>query len=136
MRAAGTPYDNGFRRLSKAQLLSIILADDTAGRDIRICPMRSRQGCLESGAHKHFGSYRAAVRAAGWNYRPLKPLADGTWPKALKTLVRLYKEGVDLRFATFKRTGQSIFAAARYYYGKYYLAVEVAGISYRRVLQR
>jgi hypothetical protein len=52
----------------------------------------------------------------------------------LKTLQRLRAEDVDLRYDGFKESHQSLFGAAKYYYGKYHRAVAAADINYREMM--
>jgi hypothetical protein len=126
-----------FRRFttwSKPLIIETLQDLDRRGRDLRKSAMDDHSSKVYDAARNHFGTYEKALRAAGLDYPPKKPLTFWTRVKVLKTLQRLYAECVDLRYDRVKQTHQALFAAAKYYYGKYHGAVAAAGINYREML--
>jgi len=138
VEAAGFDYlkVRHFTAWSKPIILARLQALDRAGRDMRYVAMNANASPLLCAARFYFGTYRNAIQAAGLDYPPLKPLPFWTRPKVLKTLQRLHGDGVDLRYAQIKTTHQALFAAARYYFGKYHRAVAAAGINYAQMLAK
>ena len=106
------------------------------GKDLRYGAMSRCEPRLLEAARRRFGSYRAAVEAAGIAYPPLQPLRHWNEPMVLKTLRELNRAGVDLRYARMKRGYLPLYEAARYYFGKYTNAVQQAGIDYDAVVRR
>ena len=137
--AAGIEYASIARILHRPlpapQVVSRLQALFERGKDLRYTAMARCEPRLLEAARRRFGSYRAAVEAAGIAYPPLQPLRHWTEPLVLRTLRDLHRAGVDLRYAYMKRCYLPIYEASRYYFGSYTNAVREAGIDYARVVQ-
>jgi metal-sulfur cluster biosynthetic enzyme len=106
------------------------------GADIRWRALEHTNPRLLRAANRRFGSYRAAVQAAGIIYPPKKPLSHWTEPRVLQSLRDLYEQGADLRHRSMKLKHMPLFAAAQYYFGSYTNAVAQAQIDYYQVVKR
>lgn len=138
--AAGIEYDSVARTLAKPmpaeQVVVRLKALLGRGKDLRYGAMSHCEPRLLDAARRRFGTYRAAVEAAGIAYPPLPPLRHWTEPIVIKTLRDLNRADVDLRYQSMKRCYMPLYEAARYYFGSYTNAVRAAGIDYDTIVRR
>jgi hypothetical protein len=100
------------------------------GRDLRYSAIDQAEPRLLNAARRRFGSYSAAMQAAGIAYPPLPPLRHWSEKMVLNTLLNLHDRREDLRYRAVKKLRLPLYQAARYYFGTYENAVKVAGIRY------
>jgi hypothetical protein len=103
------------------------------GRDLRYSHLRQHSGKLFNAARKCFGSYQAAINAAGLDYPPAAPMRHWTAALVLKSLTELHGEKSDLRWRQFRKSNLPLYQAAIHYFGSYQSALKSAGIEYRRM---
>ncbi len=79
---------------------------------------------------KYFGSWRAAIEAAGFNYEDVLQVQRWTKERVLEEIRKVSRSVGDLRPIAIIRTRQSLLAAARKFFGSWREAVIAAGIDY------
>ncbi len=139
LQAAGIDYAQVARvtapPLSPEQILYRLQHLEEQSADMRYKPMERKHPRLFNSARYRFGSYRAAMEAAGLEYPPLPPLRHWTRPLVLRMLRELDRQEADLRFRTMRKRHLPLFEAARHYFGTYLTAVKEAGIDYDQMVQ-
>lgn len=139
LRAAGFDPD-AIRKARSWDEASVITALRELAPDGVLSPGRARSaGGVRTAAKRLFGSLNAAAEAAGIRYQPSR-LAGGStghWNEEviLKTLQRMHQDGEDLRYRHMKERSQSLFFAAKKFFGSYVNAVRQAGINYWNMSQ-
>ncbi len=117
------------------------------GVDLRHGAVQQEQKRLVSAAIRYFGSWRAAVEAAGVDYDSLRKTSEeqrlqkiGKWSheRILEEIRELQSRGEDLRAVMVKNKFPSLFSAAvsPRYFGNWRKALEAAGIDYDSLLQK
>ncbi|MGQ9524726.1 MAG: homing endonuclease associated repeat-containing protein [Armatimonadota bacterium] len=115
-----------------------------AGSDITQSRMEAIDGKLTSAAIRYFGSWGAAVEAAGIDYsqvaalgrqRRAQKVTKWTQERILEEIRRLYEAGEDLSSAVVRRKYLPLYATARrkVYFGSWAKAVTAAGVDYSLV---
>ncbi|MGQ9463702.1 MAG: hypothetical protein ACUVTP_11620 [Candidatus Fervidibacter sp.] len=79
---------------------------------------------------KYFGSWKAAVEAAGFNYEEIMQIKRWTRERVIEEIRRFYESGEDLRPSAIARACQTLLMAARKFFGSWREAVTAAGIDY------
>lgn len=103
--------------------------------DLSPTGVRESHSALFSAARSrsHFGSWRAAVEAAGLNYSQVKR-CDQVWSRnrVIRAIQRAADQGQDLLSGEFKRTNKRLYSAAcaLRYFGGWRRAIEAAGLDY------
>ncbi len=87
-------------------------------------------------SRKYFGSWRAAVEAAGFNYDQVVRVKRWTKEKVLERIKHLVESGSDLRPSAVMRQSQTLLAAARKFFGGWREAVIAAGFDYDKYVQQ
>jgi hypothetical protein len=87
---------------------------------------------------RYFGSYRAAVEAAGIRYQLIwrRRLSKWNKPKICEQLRQLHRAKRDISSRTLRKTRSSLHAAAIHWFGSYREAIAAAKIDYERVSRR
>jgi hypothetical protein len=100
--------------------------------------LRESHSALYSAAIHCFGSYRAAVDAAGVDYRSVQRLVPGRWNRqtVCQELRRLHREKQPLHHAVAELKHPDLVLAAYRYFGSYGAAVNAAGLNYSRIRVR
>jgi hypothetical protein len=81
-------------------------------------------------SRRYFGSWRAAVEAAGFNYDEVMQVKKWTKERVIEEIKRLHQSGEDLRPSAVARISQTLLMAARKFFGGWREAVIAAGIDY------
>lgn len=81
-------------------------------------------------SRKYFGSWRAAVEAAGFNYDEILQVKRWSKERVLEEIRQLYEKGEDLRPSAVARLCQTLLMAARKFFGGWREAVIASGIDY------
>jgi len=134
------------RRWSPDLIASEISRLHSAGIDITQGRMEAIDSRLTSAAIRYFGSWRAAVQAAGIDYeqvaaigkaRRAEKVTKWTQERILAEIRRLHQEGEDLSPAVIRRKYLSLYATARRkeHFGSWAEAVTAAGVDYASVKQ-
>jgi len=135
LKAAGIPYEAVVYppAFTAEQVVSRLTSLFERGRDLRYSYVRRYGGKLFNAAKKCFGSYEAAVNAAGLDYPPSAPMRHWTAPLVLKTLTEMHRRKADLRQRQFRKSNLPLYKAAIHYFGSYQAAIKKAGIAYGRM---
>mgnify|MGYP001626209030 CR=1 FL=1 len=81
-------------------------------------------------SRKYFGSWKAAVEAAGFNYDEILQVKRWSKERVLEEIRQLHEKGEDLRPSAVARMCQMLLMAARKFFGGWREAVIAAGIDY------
>ncbi len=129
LRAAGLqcPEEQRVRWTNESIVDALRQAAD-AGRDLRWRAMWLLDSKLCEAAVRHFGSYRAAMDAAGLDYRGKRSLTTWTPQSVLEALRAMRNRGESVNPSSMRRERHSVFHAARHFFGSYAAALEKAGI--------
>jgi hypothetical protein len=135
LKAAGIPYENVVHppAFTAEEVISRLTSLFERGRDLRYSHLRRHSGKLFNAARRCFGSYEAAVNAAGLDYPPAAPIRHWTGPLVLKNLSELHRRKADLRRRQFRKANLPLYQAAVHYFGTYQSALKKAGIHYGRM---
>jgi hypothetical protein len=97
---------------------------------------RKETGPLEAAAQKMFGSWYAAVEAAGFNVegiRKFRPVGYWSRDEVTKEIFRLRKLNEDLSLVSIREIDGALYNGARRAFGSWKTAVESAGFDYREI---
>jgi hypothetical protein len=101
--------------------------------------VRSAENRLLHLGRQRFGTFEAAVNAAGLRYvrggRCTGGAGHWTEQRVLQALNDLHNDGHDLRYRPMKTNAQPLFFAAKKFFGSYVNAVRQAGIDYWQMSQ-
>jgi hypothetical protein len=87
-------------------------------------------------SRRYFGSWKAAIEAAGFDYDKVVRIKRWTPEEVLAEIRALYRQGVDLRPSAVAKHHQTLLVAARKRFGTWAKAVKAAGIDYEAYLRR
>jgi len=123
-------------RWSKEEIINRIRSLERNGRRIHLAAVAGQgEWHLIRAASYYFGSWRAAVKAAGYNYEEVR--ADKIWSrsKIIKAIREMRRQGKSLSSRTVQLTKPALFAAAcrKRLFGSWEAAVEAAGYNYERI---
>ena len=123
---------------TKVKIIAAIKRLHMQGADLSPTAVQIEHSALFSSArsHSHFGSWRAAVEAAGFNYDDFKRIKQRwTRDRIIEQICALYDEGEDLLDPEFKTRHRSLYlaACAHRYFGSWRRAVEGAGLNYEKM---
>ena len=122
-------------------IVETIRALHRAGVDLSPTSVRRTHPALFSAARSksHFGSWRAAVEAAGLDYESIKRHSSPwTTEEVIRALREAYERGEDLLSSDFKRRYKSLYTAARSKrcFGSWREALKAAGLDYEELKGR
>lgn len=129
------------------RVISEIKELEQSGVDLRHGSVQEQYKRLVSAAIRYFGSWRAAVEAAGVDYEELRKSSEelrlqkiGKWSqeRILEEITALTKKSEDLRAVVVKNKYPALFSAAvsPRYFGNWRQAVTAAGVDYDEVLAK
>jgi|YNPNPStandDraft_1061719.scaffolds.fasta_scaffold26669_2 hypothetical protein len=129
------------RRWSPELIIAEIRRLHSTGSDITQSRVEAIDSKLTSAAVRYFGSWRAAVEAAGIDYsevaalgkqRRVSKIKKWTNERILEEIRRLYEAGEDLSSAEVRRKHLDLYATARRkeHFGSWASAVLAAGVDY------
>jgi hypothetical protein len=106
-----------------------------SGKALSYRKIRDDDRALLLAAERYFGGWRAALRAAGIEYQPVRPVRVWDRPRVLAELRQLRAQGIDLSAGHMSTTPgkRPLYQAAARYFGSYRKAVQEAGIDYESV---
>ncbi|MGC8667952.1 MAG: homing endonuclease associated repeat-containing protein [Chthonomonadales bacterium] len=85
---------------------------------------------------KHFGSWRAAIEAAGIDYETVRRYKRWNEETIVRRLRDLYAQGVDLNAKSMEEQNISLITAARRRFGSWDRALTAAGLDYQQICLR
>jgi hypothetical protein len=135
IQAAGLSYDDIKRvkqRWSREEILQQIKQCHTCGEDL-LHPSfkeKNRSLYLAACAHRYFGSWRRAIRAAGLDHETMRESRVWTKARILRTIQEMQEQGQPLGWAHIKNVCPGIYRAARRKenFGSWHNALIAAGI--------
>ncbi|HEX8237373.1 MAG TPA: hypothetical protein VF600_15540 [Abditibacteriaceae bacterium] len=135
VQAAGLSYDEIKRvkqRWSREEILQQIKQCHTCGEDL-LHPgfkEKNRSLYLAACAHRYFGSWRRAIRAAGLDHETMRESRVWTKARILRTIQEMQELGQPLGWAHIKNACPGIYRAARRKenFGSWHNALIAAGI--------
>jgi len=135
--AAGLDPKEAFRRQRKwtrERILNRIRQLHAAGRDLSYAAAKREQQYLVTvaSAPRFFGSWEAAIEAAGIDYSTVRKRKRWSREKIIEHIREIHREGGQLSLADVKHSHSALVAAAASprYFGSWRAAVEAAGIHY------
>jgi hypothetical protein len=120
-------------RWPERKVLAEIKRQQRLGKDLAHNAMRSRNESLVFAASRRFGTYAAAVEAAGINYQSVKAVRRWNRQRVIEALKKLNKASKDLSTTALKRSNDSLYEAARRHLGGYDKALGAAGVQFSSV---
>lgn len=87
-------------------------------------------------SRKYFGSWRAAVEAAGFDYDEVVRVRRWTPERVIAEILALHQQGASLRPSAIMNVKQTLLTAARKHFGSWRSAVEAAGIDYAAYMRQ
>ncbi len=129
----------GYRKSiwTKEKILEAIRSLHAAGEDLTPLTMRRANSRVMASALTHFGSWRRAVEAAGFDYeavrrrgleRRVQTITKWTPESILREVQRLWESGQDLRSSSVHTRLPGLHAAARRIYGSWGEVLKATGI--------
>jgi hypothetical protein len=117
-----------------------------SGEDLRHGVVYPENKRLISAAVRHFGSWRAAVAAAGVDYREIRQMAEQSRAEKIRKwsnemiiegIKEMVVEGEPIAAASARRARPALFSAAvsERYFGSWRAAVTAAGVDYDAILE-
>ncbi|MFA0750653.1 MAG: hypothetical protein SLRJCFUN_001056 [Candidatus Fervidibacter sp.] len=142
VRAAGIDYEDYLQRqrqkraeADKQQIIEEIRRLYREGRIEELSGAWRYHLTLFRKARHRFGSWRAAIEAAGLNYEEVVSRRKWTKESILREIQRLYAEGKDLSVTAMQRHYPNLLAIAQSprYFGSWQAAIEAAGLDYELI---
>ena len=84
----------------------------------------------------HFGSWRAALDAAGLNYDQIRKYRDWSNSEVLRRVRDLYAQGEPLNAKSMEKQNITLITAARRRFPSWDRALSAAGLDYKEIVQR
>ena len=123
---------------TKVKIIAAIKQLQMQGADLSPTAVQIEHSALFSSARSasHFGSWRAAVEAAGFDYDQFKRVKQRwTHEEIVKRICQLHEAGEDLLDPQFKTRHRNLYlaACAHRYFGSWRRAVEGAGLDHEKL---
>ena len=118
---------------SREYVIDYLIFKHERGDDLAPWTVYRDESCLHANAKAYFGSYRAAIEAAGINYREIchiEPIERWTPEKVLERLRRLHLERPLESTSDIRRRDSRLYDRCHHYFGGTVPALEAAGIPY------
>ena len=124
---------------SREYLVDYLIYKHERGEDLSPWTLYQRESAVHANAKKYFGSYRAAVEAAGLDYRQVRviDLTERWTPtKVLERIRKLHRKKPLTSTGDIRRRDSRLYDRCHRYFGGIVPAVEAAGIPYVRLTAR
>ena len=141
VQAAGLNYDDfrKYRSWTNDRIIERIRelhdkGDDLSWRHVSL----TLDPSLAAAATKksHFGSWRAALDAAGLNYDQIRKYRDWNSSEVLRRVRDLYARGEPLNAKSMEKQNITLITAARRRFPSWDKALSAAGLDYKEIVQR
>jgi hypothetical protein len=129
IKAAGLDYDKIRRKnfWSKEKIVEQILALKRAGKPLNVSAAEISHGGLVGATTVYYGSWRAAIKAAGLDYTKIKKQKEWSKEEIVSEIKRMNREGLPLGTTIPVRAKYRILhAAAIRYFGSWAAAMKAA----------
>lgn len=138
---AGLNYDDirRYKTWTQDRILERILELNAAGEDLswrHVSIAVDPQLAAAATKHNHFGSWRAAVTAAGLDYSQIRRYREWDAKMIEQRLRDLYAQGIDLNARHMEEYDITLITAARRRFDSWDAALTAAGLDYRRIVLR
>jgi hypothetical protein len=129
IKAAGLDYEAIRRKCfwSRRKIVERIRELSAAGEPLYVSAAEVKHGGLVGAATVYFGSWRQAIKAAGFDYRKIKRQKEWSKGEIVIEMKRMRREGVDLRTTIpVRKKYRTLHAAAIRYFGSWAAAMKAA----------
>lgn len=129
---------------SREKIIDRIHKLEELGVDLTCSQAKEIDSALVGAATAYFGSWKAAVEAAGYDYRRIRKISEKrrqekvrkwTEKKVLEEITEIARVEKDLSNAFMKEKHPALVAAASNYFGSWKKALEELGFDYNQVLR-
>ncbi len=123
------------RKWSKEKIIDEILKLEKRGSKLNLDYIKSTNRPLYAASVSYFGSWKAAVNAAGLDYSKITTLTKWDKKRIIDEILALHKAGEGLNAAHVKRVNPPLLAAVdgKRYFNSWGEAVEAAGFDYNQI---
>ncbi|HSV72504.1 MAG TPA: hypothetical protein VLH79_01950 [Chthonomonadales bacterium] len=138
---AGVNYDDirRYRSWTRERILERIRELHARGVDLswrHVSTQVDPQLAAAATKRKHFGSWRAAIQAAGLAYTSIRRYRQWSQQAVIDRLRELHAQGVDLNAKNVEQVDITLITAARRRFDSWHKALEAAGLDYTKIVLR
>ncbi len=131
------PFEERYQTWTKASVIEKVKTRERSGGDLRMGASTTQDGALVVAACRRFGTWEAALEAAGLDYASIRGTKSWSNEAVLSEIKQRQAMGKSLRTSMLKEEGnQSLMGAACKRFGSWAKAVEAAGIDYESITGR
>jgi hypothetical protein len=124
---------------SREYMVDYLIYKHERGEDLSPWSLYRTEPAIHANMKKYFGSYRAAVEAAGIDYEEIRVIAlteQWTPAKVLERIRKLHRKRPLTSTGDIRRRDSRLYDRCHHYFGGVVPAVEAAGIPYARLTAR
>ena len=124
---------------SREYLVDYLIYKHERGEDLSPWTLYRNEPAVHANTKKYFGSYRAAIEAAGIDYRKIRVIdltEQWTPAKVLERIRKLHRQRPLTSTGDIRRRDSRLYDRCHHYFGGVVPAVEAAGIPYVRLTAR
>lgn len=118
------------KRWDKSIIIEEIKNLASQGVELNAHAVKRVDSKLVAAGTTHFGSWKKAIEAAGFDYETVRKTAKWSKKDVIKTIQTAHKANADLSDNTVSALNPGLYGAAFHYLGSWSSAVEQAGIDY------
>lgn len=138
---AGIDYDDirRYKSWTRSRILERIRELHAEGKDLswrHVSTTVDPQLAAAATKRKHFGSWKAAVNAAGLDYGTIRRYQEWDAATIIQKVKDLHAEGVDLNAKSMEEYDITLITAARRRFDSWDKALTAAGLDYRSIVLR
>ena len=138
---SGLNYDEirRYKVWNRERILKRIHELHERGEDLswrRVSTQLDPQLAAAATKHKHFGSWRSAVAAAGLDYGAIRRYREWDEDTIKRTLCELHRQGIDLNAGNIEEYDITLITAARRRFESWDAALTAAGLDYKTIVLR
>lgn len=138
---AGLDYEElrRYRSWSKERILENIRELHASGEDLswrNVSTVVAPQLAAAATKHKHFGSWRGAVTAAGLDYSTIRRYREWNEETIKDQLRQFHAQGIDMNAKSMEEHDITLITAARRRFDSWDKALTAAGLNYREIVLR
>lgn len=136
-RSLKLPFERRYEPWTPEKVIRRIKKRAKSGGDLGMRASTEEDGALVIAATRRFGTWEAAVEAAGYDYETIRKTSSWTKKTVLKEIRRRRKKGKSLRGAHVCADGsRSLYTAGLTHFGSWRETIEAAGFDYESVRGR
>jgi hypothetical protein len=138
---AGIDYDEirRYKSWTKETILDRIRELHASGEDLswrHVSTVVDPQLAAAATKRKHFGSWKAAVTAAGLDYGSIRRYQEWDEEMITSAISELHKQGIDLNAKSMEEYDITLITAARRRFDSWDKALTAAGLDYKKIVLR